>query len=281
MSSTTSSTAPVPTSGQIYQAINGEITDAKGILASLNQQLALYKEQVAMYQSQLTFSQSDSNYVDGLEAQINSLNASLASYLAFLSTRTQPLSYAQTQLDTAVNVLATVYSQVQSVAQLIYQSMTNINTVNNAVLLTYTDLMNYNQSNNPLNPNNNSGVLPPPSNLAPMLKTTMDSGLATLEALANLFIELIAFLMQIQALIGLTNYLSDGFTDQVSALSAIQAHLDYREKNDTVNVTTITGLLNTAKTNLANTQASIAAINLDLGLLNVESAAALSSTQTT
>lgn len=275
-----STTTTVPTSAQIYQSINGEITDAKSILTSLNQQLALYKEQVSMYQNQLNFSQADSSYVDGLETQITALNTSLSAYLAFLSTRVPPLSYAQTQLDTAITVLNTVYGQIQSVAQIIYQSMTNLNTVNNAVLLTYNDLMAYNAANNPLNPNN-SGVLPPPASLAPMLKTTLDSGLATLESLTNLFISLITFLMQIQALIGLTNYLSEGFTNQQDALSQLQAHLDYREKNDTVNVAEITSLLATAKQNLANTQASIAAINLDLGLLNVESAAALASTQTT
>ncbi len=269
-------------SQQIYSNIQSEINDANSILTALTQQQAQYQEQVQMYQDQLTFTKTDFTYVTSLEQQIAVLRTSLKSYIAFLSTRTQPLTYAQAQLDPAIVVLngsdtvPGVYQQLDDLSQVVYQIMFNINYVNDAVANTYDLLMNYNAANSPTKP---QSALPPNPNLAPVLKTCMDSGLTALEAYSNIFLELIDFMMQIQALTGLTNYLTDGFNSQITALNAIEAHLAYRFKNDFVNTESLTLLLKNAQRKLADTNASIASINLDLGLLNVESAAALNSYQ--
>lgn len=272
-------TTQIPSSGQIYENIQKELAAALALSSQLQNQISFLTSEVEMFQNQLKLTNTDYLYVKGLEKQINTLHQGFSTYLTVISTRPKVLTAVEQQVAAAEDLLVTVYGQVQIVAQDIYQAMTNLNQVILAIDATQEILANYNANNNPLNAAGNPTVLPPSSSLAPALSTAMNAGLTALQDLSNIFLQFISFMLVIKGLIGSTTYLSNGFTDQINILETLQSHLNYRYRNDIRNEAELKRSLLNSQTKLSFTKERYAATQMDINLLQTESAAAISSTQ--
>lgn len=275
----TSTPTSIPSSEQIYENIQKELVAATRLSNQLSSEISFLNDQVQIFSDQLTMTKTDYLYVKGLEKQIATLNAALGTYLSVLDTTARPkvLTAVEQQVAAASDLLVTVYKQVQIVAQSIYQAMVNLNVVIEAIFNTQELLANYNSSQKPTNIAGNPTTLPPNSALAPALTTAMNAGLGALQDLTNMFLEFINFMLLLKGLIGSTHYLSQSLVEQQGTLQTLVTHLAYRFRNDVKNETELTRLLRNAQAKLNFTKERYAATQMDINLLQVESAAAIAS----